>query len=340
MLCAPGAHAQGVQLDPGALLSLDSSGAKQGVYQILQFSPDGAELSNLATAFPVPFFGVMVGLTVIEGEVWTIGTGAIVARIDLDSGQMKDTFFSNVYSAEGLTRIESDLLIGAYSGQVKRQRTDGTSVWSIETGVPMTGIATDGTLIYCGNYQNGNIYVFDQAGNQQSLILTNIGGYSLSGLAYDELTGTLLATTGFGADDVRRLSLTGFPLETFTTNWSYLNDLDVVPNACTDLFVPQIDAGTSLSVTGNAAPLQPVAVCVALDRSASQPFAVGEFCGASLLAPTFGELQFLTASDAAGAWSMTTPIPPGITLPVHVQAFTAGACPTGCSSAAVSRMIE
>jgi hypothetical protein len=334
------AGAQGLQLDPGTLLTQDAAGAVIAEFELVQYSPHGVELDSLTVPLTVPYYGVMVGVAVLDREVWTIGTGGILARIDLATGAMEDTVFTNVYASESLARIGSDLLIGTYAGEVHRRKKNGEAVWQFDTDVPMTGITTDGLLIYCGNYQDGNVYVFDLSGALVSYLPTDIGGYALSGLAYDERTGHLWATTGFGEDEFRRYDLGGGLQQSFPASWSYVNDLDVLRSACVDLFVPQIEGGAVLAVSGHAPPSQPVALCVGLQRAGTTAFQVAGFCGASALAPALGLIQVLTASDAAGDWSLAAPVPPGLGLTVHLQAFAAGTCPTACGSVAVTRTIR
>ena len=331
---------QDFQLTPGTLIAQDSSGVLSGQFQIVQYSPDGVELDSFTAGFPVPFYGVMVGVTVVDGDLWTIGTGSILARIDLLTGAMTDVQFTGLASAEALAHLGSDLLIGTYGGTVQRRTTTGQVVSTFETGVPMTGLTTDGQYIYCGNYQSGVIHVFDLVGEPVTIVTTNVGGANLSGLAFDEDTGELLVSTGFGTDQVHRYSTLGGLAQSFDAGWTYLNDLEALPRGCTDAYVPQIAAGAPLVVTGHGPPSQPIALCIATSLGPDLAFNVAGFCGVSGLSPALGLVQLVTTSSASGTWEVSTPVPAGLHLPVHLQAFAAGTCPLACSSTPVTRQIQ
>ena len=332
--------AQTFQLDSGTLLAQDSSTGWSNDYELLQFSPKGVELASLTMTVP-DTFGVMDGLTVVNGELWVSGTFAQLARIDLTTGATVQVISTGLAGTEALGTLGNDLLVGYYGGLIQRWSTSGVLLHQIDTTVAMTGIVSDGQEIHCANYQDGVIYSFDLAGSSTGFIPLDTGGYSVSGLALDETTNTFWVSTGFGPDDVRNFDDAGNKLASFDAGWAQLNGLEFVPSACLDLFVPQLDAGTTAAVAGRTAPLKTVVVGVALQQGTPTPLAARGFCVTSLLDPPLGLVQFVTASDAAGDWQVSTPIPAGLAgVTLHFQALALGSCPADCGSGAVSRSVR
>ncbi len=338
---APLAAAQSTfQIDPGCILVQDSSEATSGVFQLVKYSPSGALLDSTSLGLPPPFFGNMVGLTLIDGELWTIGTGALACVIDPVSGAIQPKFFAGAPGIEALTSFHGDLLIGVYGTQsVQRRKKTGELVAEFPIGVSMTGLATDGDLIYCGSYAEGTIYAFDVDGSLANVIPTQLAAYSLSGLAYDAASNSLWVTSGFGSDELHQYSLEGELLQAFRAGWTYVNDLTVVQSACVDLFAPPLAAASQVTLEGRASPLEPVALAVGLALGPPSVLAIGAFCSVSALSPALGVAQVVTLSDAGGRFAIAVDLPAIRGVELHVQAFGAGTCPAPCSSAVVSRTV-
>ena len=80
----------------------------------------------------------------------------------------------------------------------------------------ITGLDSDGTRLFAGSYNDGNVYVFDTDGNYLSMISTSLGSNALSALSYDPDSDSLLISAGYGDGQVRRLAMDGSVLETIS----------------------------------------------------------------------------------------------------------------------------
>jgi hypothetical protein len=232
VLAASGPASAGVfTLDPGTIIGQDSVEPGSSDFTLVKWSQSGRVLDTLDIIDVPDEYGTMDGLAVLGDDVWTIGTGGIVTRVDLASGALTDSFTTSGSGPEALGTLGDDLLVGNFGfDTVQVYSTSGALLSSVALSqtVGVTGVDSDGESLFVASWDTGNIHVFDLAGQQQRVIPTGIGSQSLSGLGYDDATDTLWVSTGFGQDDIRHYDLGGTLLTSFDAGFPFIDGLDVV----------------------------------------------------------------------------------------------------------------
>lgn len=224
--------ASAITLTLSSILGGDSVSSGGTSFTLVEYSPAGAILNTLPLINGGPL-GTMDGVAMIGGNVYVTGTGGVVGQVDLNTGNVFNTF-AVAGSVESLGDLNGNLMVGNYSnGDINVYTPAGAFVQTISTpNFGMTGVDSDGTNIYVASYNNGNVYTIDLAGNVLSSFPTGAGGSSLSGLGYDSSTNSIWVSTGFNQDDIRQFSLTGTFITSFpTAPYGFIDGLDVVPKA-------------------------------------------------------------------------------------------------------------
>ena len=245
LLLAPAAAA--LTLVPGTILGEDSVGPGGTTATLVQYSPTGVILDTLALS-NLGNFGTVDGVAIVGGDVFVTGTSGVVGQVDLTTGVLFNAF--NVGGTpEALGDLNGNLLVGQFGAdRVDVFSTSGALLNSINLSAPaaVTGLDSDGSVLYVASYNDGAIYSFDLSGGLLGSFSTGLGPSSLSGLGYDGGTNTLWVSSGFNQDRIHQFSVTGTPLASFDAGRPFIDGLDVVPT------IPE-PATAALSAAGLAA---------------------------------------------------------------------------------------
>jgi hypothetical protein len=214
-------------LDPGTLI-----GGDVDTGTIVKYDQSGNILDTLPFVDGVGI-GTFDGLTVFRNALFVCGTTNTIGQVDLTTGVVFGAINGvTVSGTETLGNSPTELLLGGFSSNTI-DRFDAGGVYqgtiTLNTNVGMTGVDSDGTSLIVGSYNDGNIYIYDMAGNQTGVVNTGIGSGVVSGLGYDESNGTVWLSLGFGNDSIVQFDLAGNHLTTFASNRGWINGLDIVP---------------------------------------------------------------------------------------------------------------
>ena len=158
------------------------------------------------------------GMTRLGSTVFVSNRYQGVAIFDAATGS--STLYHGPQDIEALGNDGTNLLAGLFtSDTVLKMATDGTVLSTITLNITdhlgITGLDSDGTRVFVGSFDDGDVHIFDMAGDLLGLISTGLGADVLSGLSYDRSDGTLWLTAGFGDGSVRHFDLAGDLLGTF-----------------------------------------------------------------------------------------------------------------------------
>lgn len=229
-LAAAAGIAQGViTLAPGSVIGQDSGAPGGGTFTMVRWNMAGVFQESLAVTGVPGGYGTMDGVAVIGNELWTVGTGGIVARVNTTTGAMEVPFSSGMGSVEALGNFGADLLVADFgSGAVGRYTTGGALVTTYTVGTGATGIDSDGVNLYTANYGTGMVEVYSLAG---ALLSSFSAGpaFSVSGLGVDSTNGDVWVSHGFGSGAIERYSSAGALLGSFPSGYPFIDGLDVIP---------------------------------------------------------------------------------------------------------------
>ncbi len=215
-------QAQAITLAPGTLLGMDNTNNR-----VLQYNSTGTLLDSLA----VPGDNY-VGITTIGSDLFVLSINTDnVYRIDLSTGSRSIAFHSATGS-ENMGRKGDNLLIAEHStGLLNEYTTSGVLVNTINLDDGLTGIDSDGSRIFAGQYRNpnaGSIRIYDSLGNFQSTVGLGLPSRSISGMSYDAGADEFWVATGFGDDRIRRYSSGGALLDSFGAQSTWINGVTFI----------------------------------------------------------------------------------------------------------------
>ena len=195
------------------------------------------------------------GMTLLGSTVFVSNRYQGVGVFDPRTGT--STLYRGPQDIEALGNDGSNLLAGLFTTDtVLKLAIDGTVLSTVALDITnhlgITGLDSDGARLFVGSFDDGDVHIFDMAGNPLGLISTGLGADVLSGLSYDRSDGTLWLTAGFGDGSVHHFDLAGDLLRTFdlmiTGN---AGDIPVVALFDTTVMppVPSVEPGTATLFT-------------------------------------------------------------------------------------------
>ena len=186
---------------------------------------DGADGSETGRITAGPGISGYSGVEIFDDSVYVVNPYFGIGLVDPLTGIA--TNFMGPMGFHSLGANDSQLFAGLFqqntvyscSSFTVGDAFDSTcSAIALDMGMVLgiTGIDSDGTMLYAGSYNDGNVYVFDLDGNYVDMITTGLGGNELSALSYDVDSDSLLISTGYGNGALMRYAMDGTFLESLS----------------------------------------------------------------------------------------------------------------------------
>lgn len=201
-LCFGSSSLAQVSLTTPSYLLVDSD-SPSAVSPTALVQQDATGLLLGAVSFTTPAtFGTATGIAVVGGQVYVVGSDALVGRVDLGTSTLVDTFTIPTLDCTQFLEdcvmdmgvIGNDLLIAALGGQIFRYTVAGTLVQSWTLPFQVGGVASNGTQIHVVGFFDGNLRTLDLTGAVQSTISTPLPPFSPWSLDYLQSSGTFLVS--------------------------------------------------------------------------------------------------------------------------------------------------
>ncbi|HLH02869.1 MAG TPA: hypothetical protein VKX25_08865 [Bryobacteraceae bacterium] len=196
-------------------------------------------------------------MTVLSGQLYVSDGSGAINRIDLSSGAVSSSFSTGMIGLDGLGSLGTNLIAVDFQSTAIAVYTPGgqflnsITLASVPSGLlDWTGLASDGSLFYIGDYGSGRIYRYDMTGRLVGYIDTGLTN-SLLSLSYDAANKSLWVTSGAAVLDY---SLNGTVLSQFATGSFRGSSIAVVPGSS----VPEPDSRAVVAIVLAIAVLKPI----------------------------------------------------------------------------------
>ncbi len=235
--------AEPLPLTPDSILGVS---AFEDVDTLVEYTPAGELLANLEISDPGGLIGTPSGLAIAGGILWVGGSDSVV-RVDVDTGLATAGFpVTDSPTLVGLADDGEHLLVGElHPDRVFRFDLQGQllDTVALETEILITGLDTDGVLLFVSSHATGDVHIFAMDGQEVGVVETDFPG-DLTGVTLDSDGETLWVTTGTGANEIHQFDFAGTLLRSFSADAQGLMGLHALPGG---VFADGFESGDTSS---------------------------------------------------------------------------------------------
>ncbi len=219
---------EALPLRPSSILAVSGF---EDIDTVVEYTPAGELLASLEISDPEGLIGTPSGLAMAAGSLWVGGSDSVVS-IDVETGVATPGFpVTDSPTLVGLADDGEHLLVGElFPDRVFRFDLEGQRLDTIvlATEVLMTGLDTDGSLLFVSSHATGDVHIFGMDGQEVGVVETDLPS-DLTGVTLDSDGETLWVTTGTGANEIHRFDFHGTLLHSFPADAQGLMGLHALP---------------------------------------------------------------------------------------------------------------